>query len=125
MKPKRLRLDGSYSSDHGMICAYSAPGHERKERFLRDAAALLRETGRHLARRGLTQSDVRINRAGMAVSGEASADLPLLSLWPKGRRIDPRTVADVQVRTCRVRQASKMADASGRRPQSMAVAAVR
>jgi hypothetical protein len=74
MKPKRLRSDGSYSSDHGMICAYSAPGHERKERFLRDATALLRETGKHLARRGLTQLDVRINRAGMAVSGEASAD---------------------------------------------------
>jgi hypothetical protein len=74
MKFKRLRSDGSYSSDHGTICAYSAPGHERKERFLRDAAALLRETGRLLARQGLTQSDVRINRAGMAVSGEASAD---------------------------------------------------
>jgi hypothetical protein len=57
-----------------MICAYSTPGHERKERFLRDAAALLRETGKHLARRGLTQSDVRINRAGIAVSGEASAN---------------------------------------------------
>lgn len=74
MKPKKLRSDGSYSSDDGMICAYSAPGHERKERFLRDGAALLRETGKHLARRGLTQSDVHINRAGMAVAGEASAD---------------------------------------------------
>ena len=74
MKPKRLRSDGSYSSDHNMICAYSAHGHERKEQFLRDAAALLRETGRHLARHGLAQADVRINRAGMAVSGEVTAD---------------------------------------------------
>jgi len=65
MKFKRLRSDGSYSSDHGMICAYSAQGHERKEQFLREAAALLRETGRHLARHGLTQAEVRINRAGL------------------------------------------------------------
>jgi hypothetical protein len=65
-----------------MICAYSAHGHERKEQFLRDAAALLRETGKHLARHSLTQSDVRINRAGMAVSGEVTADF-----WnPEARR---------------------------------------
>lgn len=74
MKFKRLRSDGSYSSDHNMICAYSAQGHERKEQFLREAAALLRETGRHLAQHGLTQAEVRINRAGMAVSGEVTAD---------------------------------------------------
>jgi hypothetical protein len=82
MKPKRLQQDGGYSSNHNMICAYSAHGHERKEQFLRDAAALLRETGKHLARHSLTQSDVRINRAGMAVSGEVTADF-----WnPEARR---------------------------------------
>jgi len=74
MKFKKLRSDSSYSSDHGMICAYSTHGYECKERFLRHAAALLREAGKHLSQRGLTRSDVRINRAGMAVSGEVTAD---------------------------------------------------
>ncbi len=88
MKFKKLRSDGSYSSDHGMICAYSTHGYECKERFLRDAAALLREAGKHLSRRGLTRSDVRINRAGMAVSDatdEALRDLQVYhtqnNLW--------------------------------------------
>ncbi len=74
MKLKRLRSDGSYSSDQNMICAYSEQGHERKKQFLRDAAALLRETAKQLTQHGLTQSDVRTNRAGVAVSGEVTAD---------------------------------------------------
>ncbi len=90
MKHKKMKPDGCYSSDHNLICAYSDYGHARKEQFLRDVAALLKETAKHLAphgpstlrlrsaqaslRTGLTQSDVHVNRAGIATSGEVCAD---------------------------------------------------
>lgn len=74
MKPKRLKPDLDYSTDEMLICAYTERGNMGKEQFLRDAAALLRETAKHLAAHGLTQSNVCANRAGVAVSGEVSAD---------------------------------------------------
>lgn len=74
MKPKRLKLDQHYSTDELLICAYTERGNMGKEQFLRDAAALLRDTAKHLAAHGLTQSAVCTNRAGVAVSGEVSAD---------------------------------------------------
>lgn len=41
-----------------------------KERFLKHAANYLRAVGRSLATLGMTEQDVRINRGGVAVSGE-------------------------------------------------------
>ena len=46
---KKLKRDGAYTGDYGNICAYSTAGAERKQQFLRDTRALLRETGQHLA----------------------------------------------------------------------------
>jgi hypothetical protein len=74
MKHKKMKPDGHYSPDHKLICAYSDYGNVRKEHFLHDAAALLRETAKHLAPHGLSQADIRVNRAGSAVSGEVCAD---------------------------------------------------
>jgi hypothetical protein len=83
---RKLKSDGAYTGDHGNICAYSPAGCERKQLFLRDARAMLRETGRRLAAGGLTQMEVRVNAGGIAVSGEVYAEFwdpanPLRHVW--------------------------------------------
>ena len=72
-KLKTLERDGMYSSDD-TINGYSDPGQQRKERFLRDARALLKKTREFMARFGWTECDIRINPAGVAVSGDVHAD---------------------------------------------------
>lgn len=64
---KQLREDGYYGAP---INGYSEEGAALKEAFLRDAAALLRETGKCLASRGLSKSEITKSRAGVACSGE-------------------------------------------------------
>lgn len=64
---KRLAADGAYGQ---YVNGYQGDG---KARFLRDSRAMLKATARHLAARGLTASDIRLNPGGVAVSGEASA----------------------------------------------------
>jgi hypothetical protein len=68
---KRLKRDGSYGVD---INAYSDAGAKRKAQFLRDARALLRQVGQHLARVGMAGCDLRVNPGGIAVSGDVYAD---------------------------------------------------
>jgi len=70
MKPKRLKPDGAYGRS---INGYTDHAAALKEQFLRDARALLRETGKRLAERGLTEMEICINLGGVAVSGDASA----------------------------------------------------
>lgn len=71
---KKLKRDGAYTGDHDLICGYSNVAAQRKEQFLRDASALLREVGKHLAQHGLTEMEIRRNLAGVAVSGEVTAE---------------------------------------------------
>lgn len=68
MKHKRLKSDGGYGCQ---INGYSDAA--LKEQFLRDARAWLRDTGKLLAARGLTEMEVSVNPGGVAVSGEVSA----------------------------------------------------
>ena len=68
---KHLQTDGGYGPD---INAYSEENSRRKEQFLRDARALLKEVGQHLAKVGMTGRDIRINPGGIAVSGDVYAD---------------------------------------------------
>lgn len=70
---KKLKHDGAYTGDYDLICGYSDFAAQRKEQFLQDAAALLREVGKHLAQEGLTETEIRRNPAGVAVSGEVTA----------------------------------------------------
>ena len=72
-KLKTLERDGLYSSDD-TINGYSDPGQQRKERFLRARVTLLKQTGEFLARFGWTECDIRVNPAGIAVSGDVHAD---------------------------------------------------
>lgn len=65
MKARKLAPDGAYGQP---VQGYRGDG---KERFLRDARALLREVGKHLVSHGLTEMDVNINPAGPAVAGDA------------------------------------------------------
>ena len=71
-KIKSLAPDGSYSCGDQSINAYSQTGQELKEQFLREARALLKQTSQFLAQVGWTECDIRVNPAGMAVSGDVS-----------------------------------------------------
>jgi len=73
-KIKSLAPDGSYSSGDQSINGYSQTDQELKEQFLRDARALLKQAGQFLAQAGWTEYDIRVNPAGMAVSGDVHAD---------------------------------------------------
>jgi hypothetical protein len=73
-KIKSLAPDGSYDNGDHSINGYSQTGQELKERFLREARALLKQAGQFLAQAGWTKCDVRVNPAGMAVSGDTYAD---------------------------------------------------
>jgi hypothetical protein len=68
---KRLAADGIYGDP---ISGYTDHGQTLKEQFLRDARALLKQTGQILARSGFTECSVRVNPAGAAVSGDVHAD---------------------------------------------------
>jgi hypothetical protein len=70
-KPKRLASDGAYG-EH--INGYSDLAAEGKQRFLKDARALLKEAGKWLAEaHGLVEMQVSVNPSGVAGSGDASA----------------------------------------------------
>ncbi len=68
--PKAKALARSYLGDRGGINAYSDYAAERKEQFLRDGCAWLKDVGQRLKPFGLTHVEVHANRAGIAVSGE-------------------------------------------------------
>jgi hypothetical protein len=70
---KSLAPDGAYSID-GSINGYSVLAQQQKERFLRDARALLKQAGQFLAKFGWTECDIRVNPAGTACSGDVHAD---------------------------------------------------
>ncbi len=71
MKNKRLKPDGAYGRD---INGYTDLAAAQKAQFLRDAKVLLKEVGKWLAERGLTEMDVRVNPSGIAGSGDVYAD---------------------------------------------------
>ena len=69
---RALQPSGAYGAN---IQAYDDVSADRKDAFLRDAAAYLRAVGKALVLDGrFDQFDIRTNRAGIAVSGEVSAD---------------------------------------------------
>ena len=70
---KSLAHDMTYSYDH-TINGYSSLAQQKKEQFLRDARALLKQAGQFLAKFGWTECDIRVNPAGPAVSGDVHAD---------------------------------------------------
>lgn len=86
--PRRLRCDFTYSTPyreeddggHRFIHAYSTQAEGRKRQFLEDARSLLKAVGRELEVYGFDRADVRVNPAGMAVSGNASAEYRNLAL---------------------------------------------
>ena len=69
-----LAADGSYSGGDQSINGYSQTGQELKEQFLREARVLLKQAGQFLAQAGWAECDIRVNPAGMAVSGDVHAD---------------------------------------------------
>lgn len=73
-KIKSLAPDGSYSCGDQSINGYSQTGQELKEQFLRDARALLKQTSEFLTRLGWMECEIRINSAGVAVSGDVYAE---------------------------------------------------
>ena len=73
-KLKSLAPDGSYSCGDQTINRYSQTGQELKEQFLRDARAVLKQTGEFLTRLGWTGPKIRVNLAGVAVSGDVYAE---------------------------------------------------
>jgi hypothetical protein len=73
-KLKSLAPDGSYSCGGQSINAYSQTGQEHKDQFLRDARTLLKQTGDFLSRLGWTECEIRVNPAGVAVSGDVYAE---------------------------------------------------
>ena len=74
IKIKSLAPDGSYSYGDQSINGYSQTGQELKEQFLRDARALLKQTGEFLARLGWTECELRANPTGVAISGDVYAE---------------------------------------------------
>ena len=73
-KLNSLALDGSYCRGDQSINGYSLTGEELKEQFLRDARALLKQTGEFLARLGWTECELRANPTGVAISGDVYAE---------------------------------------------------
>ncbi len=71
MKNRRLKPDGAYGRN---VNGYTDLAAEQKAQFLKDGKALLKEVGKHLAARGLTETDVRVNPSGVAGSGDVYAD---------------------------------------------------
>ena len=73
---KKLKADGGYGAvinGYGEHYMENRDPQSGKERFLRDAAALLRNIGKCLAAHGLTEKEIHTNPAGPAVPGEVSA----------------------------------------------------
>ena len=71
--PKAKALARSYLGDRGGINAYSDYAAKRKEQFLRDGCAYLKDVGQRLKSFGLTHVEVHTHQAGIAVSGEVYA----------------------------------------------------
>jgi hypothetical protein len=73
-KIKSLAPDGSYSCGNQSINGYNQTRQELKEQFLRDARALLKQTCEFLTQSGWTDCEIRVNSAGVAVSGDVYAE---------------------------------------------------
>jgi hypothetical protein len=73
-KIKSLAPDGSYSCGDQSVNGYIQTGQELKEQFLRDARALLKQTSEFLTQLGWTECEIRVNSAGVAVSGDVYAE---------------------------------------------------
>ena len=68
LRPRKLEF--SYTGDRGGINGYSDYAQRRKEQFLRDGCAYLKDVGKRLAVHGFPHVEVHSNPAGIAVSGE-------------------------------------------------------
>ena len=64
MKVKQFRNVNGYTDSAASV----------KADFLRTGRKVLKAVGKALAAKGYTEADIRTNKAGMAVSGEVSAD---------------------------------------------------
>lgn len=75
-----LPVDGA---DLCHIDAYSEAGAVRKQQFLTDARSYLQATGQALSRLGFTTYRLRVNRSGIAGSGEVYAEFqhPAHARW--------------------------------------------
>ncbi len=71
IKNKRLKPDGAYGRD---VNGYTDLAAEQKAQFLKDGKALLKEVGKWLAARGLTEMNVLVNPSGVAGSGDVYAN---------------------------------------------------
>ncbi len=71
MKNKQFKPDGAYGRD---INGRTDLAAEQKAEFLKDGKALLKEVGKWLAERGLTEMNVLVNPSGIAGSGDVYAD---------------------------------------------------
>ncbi len=71
MKNRRLKPDGAYGRN---VNGYTDLAAEQKAQFLKDGKALLKEVGRWLAERGLTEMNVLVNPSGVAGSGDVYAN---------------------------------------------------
>ena len=60
-------------TNYGELNGYSDEAQDRKDQFLHDAKRLLVEAGKYLASAGLSDSQVSVNQAGIAVSGDVWA----------------------------------------------------
>ena len=70
-KNKRLKPDGAYGR---YLNGYTDLAAEQKAQFLKDGKALLKEVGKWLAERGLTEMNVLVNPSGVAGSGDVYAN---------------------------------------------------
>jgi len=70
---KSLSCDGAYSYN-GSVNGYSEQAQTRKDKFLLDARALLKQTGRFVAQAGWSEYDIRVNPTGVACSGDVHAE---------------------------------------------------
>ncbi len=71
MKNRRLKPDGAYGRD---VNGYTDLAAEQKAQFLKDGKALLKEVGKWLAERGLTEMNILVNPSGVAGSGDVYAN---------------------------------------------------
>lgn len=72
MKPCTLKAN--YAHGSWPVSAYTERGAELKRQFLKDGACFLRAVGAALAKYGFTLMSSNKNEAGIAVSGEVTAE---------------------------------------------------
>jgi hypothetical protein len=70
----QLAPDGTYSNGSSHISGYDSLSASFKDRFLRDARSLLKQTQQILTKAGWSEYMICVNPAGVAVSGDVFAD---------------------------------------------------